>query len=92
MKRAVRFHVDQMIEDLLGELWLAIGRQAHELVLARIDLESGVISKRRIEQPERMREVDFLEDFELVAAAVRDRGCGPFADAVHGQHRGFFKG
>ncbi len=34
-----------------------------------------------------MREMDLLEDLELVAVADRGRGRGPFADAVHGQHR-----
>ena len=87
MEGAVGLHVDQVIEDLFGELWLAIGRQAHQLVLARIHLEAGVISERRIEQPERMRKVDFLQDFEPIAAAVSHRSCGPFADAIHGQDR-----
>ncbi len=89
---AIRLQVDQVIENLVDILGLAIGRQAHQFVFARIHLEAGVVGKRRIQQAERMREVDFLEDFQRVAAPDGQRGGGPFADAVHGQHGGLLEG
>ena len=66
---AVLLEVDDLVEDQVLELRLAIGRQAHDLVLAGVDLEAGVVGERRIEQPERVREVDLLQHLELVALA-----------------------
>ena len=59
----------EMIEDQAGIFRLAIGREAHHLVLARIDLEAGVVGESRIEQAERMRKVDLACQLERVAAA-----------------------
>ena len=39
-----------------------------------------------------MREMNFFQNLEVVSLAMRDRRGGPFADAVHGQDHGFFKG
>ena len=86
-ERSVRLQVDQMIEDAGGIFRLAVGGEAHELVLAGIHLEAGVVGERRIEQPERMREVQLLDDRQLVAVPDRRGGGAPFADPVHGQHR-----
>ncbi len=49
-KRAVWFEVDQMLEDSIGISWLAVRRQPHDLVLAGIHLEAGVIGERRVKQ------------------------------------------
>jgi hypothetical protein len=38
-----------------------------------------------------MRKVDFAIDVEFVTLTHRQRGCGPFAYTVHGEHRGFGK-
>ena len=46
----------EVIEDPLRVLRLAVGREAHHLVLAGVHLESGVVGERRVEQAERMRE------------------------------------
>ena len=91
-ERAVGLEVDQVVEDELRVFRLAIGREPHHLVLAGVDLEAGVIGERRIEQAERMRKVDLLEDLQAVAVADRRRGRRPFADAVHGQHRRVLEG
>ena len=80
-----------MIENGLHVGRLAVGCEPHHLVLAGIDLEAGVVGERGIEQPERVREMDFLRHLELVAASNRGRGRGPFADAVHRQHGGFLE-
>ena len=87
-ERAVRFQVDQMVMNESGVLRLAVRRESHELVFARIDLESRVVRKRRIKQAERVRKVDFPLDDQL--AAVPDgNGCrGPLPDAVHREHHG----
>ena len=37
---------------------LAIRRQSHHLVLAGVDLESGVVGERGVEEAERVREVE----------------------------------
>ena len=87
----IGFKVDEVIQNCLHVFRLAVGRQPHHLVFARIDLEAQVIGKGRIEQAKRVREMDFLENFQAVAAADGSRGGGPFAHAVHGQHQGFVK-
>ncbi len=87
-KRPVRLDVDQMIHDGLGIFWLTIRCQAHDLVLAGVDLEPGVIGERRVQQPERVREHDLLVHLEPVAAAHADARGRPLADPVDGQHRG----
>ena len=86
-ERAVGFEIDEMVENFLRVFRLAIGREPHDLVLAGIDLEAGVIGEGRIEQAERMREMDLLGDGEIAAAPDAGRTRGPFADAVHGEHR-----
>ena len=58
----------RLSQDRARVLRLAVGRQAHHLVFAGIDLEAGVIGEGRIEQAERMREVDLLQ---------RSRACCP---------------
>ena len=76
-----------MILDLPDVFRFAVGRQAHDLVLARIDLEARIVSKSRIEQAEGMGEVNFFQHRQAVAATQRERSGGPFSYAVHGQHR-----
>ncbi len=67
---AVILEVDEMIEDRLRIFRLAIGREPHHLVLAGIDLEAGVVGEGRIEQPDRVREVDLAPEIERVVPAV----------------------
>ncbi len=66
-ERAVVLEVDQVLADQRRRNRLAVGRQAHQLVLAGVDLEPGVVGEGRIEQPQRMREVDLPQR--------RQRGC-----------------
>ena len=89
---AVFLEVDDVVQDRVLELRLAVGRQAHHLVFAGIDLEARVIGEGRIEQPERVREVDLAQHLELVALAPAQRRGGPFADAVHAQDGGLLVG
>ena len=59
-ERAVVLEVDQLLEDEVGVARLAVGREAHQLVLAGVDLEAGEVGERGVEQPERVREVQLL--------------------------------
>ena len=87
VERAVVSDVDQVVSDDAGIFGLAVGREAHHLVFARVDLEPGVVGEGRVQQPERMREVNFLCDRERIAGSRRKRRRRPFADAVHRQDR-----
>ena len=84
-ERAVGLEVDQVVEDEPGIFRLAIRREPHHLVLARIDLEAGVVGERRVEQPQRMREMQLFAHLQVVAAPEADRRGRPFADPVHGE-------
>jgi hypothetical protein len=90
-ERAVGLEVDQVLEDLLLEPRLAVGRKPHHLVLAGVDLEPRVVGEGRVEQPERMREVDLLVHLEPVAPADGRGGRRPLADAVHRQDHGLLE-
>ena len=68
-ERAVGLQVDQIVVDQLGVFRLAVGREAHHLVLAGIDLEAGVIGEGRSRAGRDCGEMDFLVDLELVAVA-----------------------
>ena len=85
-ERAVRLEINQVIENGPEVLRLAVGRQAHHLVLAGVHLEAGVVGEGRVEQPQGVREVDLPRHLQLVAVADGYRGGGPLTDPVHGQH------
>jgi hypothetical protein len=84
---AVLAQVDQLAADGVGEARLAVGREPHQLVLAGVDLEAGEVGEGRVEEPERVRELDLLEDLQPLALADADRRRRPLADAVEGEHR-----
>ena len=88
---AVLLEVDDLVEDQVLEPRLAVGREAHDLVFTRVDLEAGVVGKGRIEQSQRMREVQLFQHLEAVALAVAQRRGRPLADAIHGQDGGFLE-
>ena len=87
-ERAVRLQVDHVVEDGAHVLRLAVGREAHHLVFAGIDFETGVEGERRIEQPQGVRKIDLPRHLQVVAVTDPYGGGGPLADPVHGQdHR-----
>ena len=88
-ERTVLLHVDQLVENRLREARPAIRRKAHDLVLAGIDLEPGVIGEGGIEQAERMRKLDLAIERDGPAASHARRCRRPLADPVHGQDRRF---
>src|SRR5215813_357360 len=58
-ERPIFCQIDQIIVNCLDEFRLTVGSEAHDLIFTRIDPESGVVSKCGIQQPERMREMNF---------------------------------
>ena len=64
-------------------LRLAVGREAHQLVLAAVHLEAAEVRERRVEEADRVREPELREHVESVAAAEADRGRRPLPHAVH---------
>src|SRR5579871_221098 len=90
-KRTVLLQVDQMVVDEAGEPGLSVGRKPHELVLAGIDLEAGVIREGRVEKAEGMREMNLTLDLDARAAPDGHRGRRPLADAVHRENGRFLE-
>src|SRR5277367_4007383 len=70
---AVIFKIDQMIEDCLREARLAIRGEAHNLVFAGVDPETGKIGEGRIKQTKRVREMNLLQHRNLVPGAQSGR-------------------
>ena len=67
---------------------LAVRSQPHDLVLVGIHPEAEIRGDRRVEEPERIGELDLLEEREVGVLPPTIRGGRPLADAVHGQDRG----
>ncbi len=88
---SVRADADHLL-DAVDVPGLAVGRHAHQLVLALVHLEAAVRGERRVEQPERVREAALLLDVDPRAAADADRPGRPLARAVHGDDRGLVVG
>jgi hypothetical protein len=80
-----------MVEDRLRVPWFPVGGEPHHLVLARVDLEAGVVGERGVEQADAVGKVDLALQVQGVAAADGDRGGGPFSHPIHGQHDGFME-
>ena len=89
---AVRLQVDQVLEDQVLIDGLSVRGQAHQLVFAAVDLETAVVGERRIEQPQRMRELQLPQQPQLVAFADAERRRAPLAHAVNGQDGGPLEG
>src|SRR5262249_18156736 len=90
-ERSIIPKIDQFIEDELRILGLAVGRKAHDLILARVDFESSVVSKSRVQQAKAVWLMDLTHRRQGVAAANRNRCGGPFADTIHGEDHGFIE-
>ena len=85
-ERPVRFEIEELVVNRLDVLGLTVGREPHDLVLTRIDLEAGVVGERGIEQTDRVRKRNLPERGEILAFTEPGRCRGPLADAVHAQH------
>ena len=86
-ERSVVLQVDQMLPDPVGVARLAVRREAHQLVLARVDAEPREVGERGIEEAERVRKADLVRQLDAVAASRAVGRRGPLADAVHRQDR-----
>ncbi len=91
-KRAVVFQIDQVLQNVIDVRRLPIGREAHELVFARVDAEAAIISERRIQQAERVREIEFVRQADFIPAPDSITRRRPFAHAIERQHGGLFEG
>ena len=88
---AVIANLDQFVADHLREARFPVWGQPHQLVLARVDLESAVVRERAVEQAERVRIAHFLQQLDVRSIAGTDRAGRPFADAIDRQDRGALK-
>src|SRR4051812_4567715 len=67
-------------------LWLTVGREAHDLVFARVDLEAGEVGEGRIEESERVGPAELMGKVDAISFARSVCGGRPLADAVHGEN------
>ena len=90
LERTVLLQIDELGQNRLHVLGLAVRREPHHLVLARVDLEAGVVRERRVEHA-RANAGYRSSAISLMSLprpdAVRRRR--PLAHAVDGQNRGF---
>ena len=88
---AVVFEVDDLQESLVVLVFLAVHlavrREAHDLVLGVVDAESEVCGDRGVEEAEGVRELDVLDEVDVVVLADADGGRAPLSDAVDGHDR-----
>ncbi len=68
------------------------GRHPHDLVLTLVDLEAEERGEGAVEEPQRVREPDLLQQGELGAAPDPDGGRRPLPDPVHGEDGGLGEG
>jgi hypothetical protein len=78
-------------QDEIDVSRLAVWRESHELVLAAVDRESAVVRERRIEQPERVRKVQLVEQRDAIALPRADARRRPLAHAVECENRGLLE-
>src|SRR6185503_4395105 len=71
-ERAVALHVDQLAH-LLDEAWTAVRRHPHYLVFPLVHLEPEERGERRVEQSERVREMDLVRERDGAVAPAAGR-------------------
>ena len=81
-ERAVGLEIDQIVANDLLVFRRSVGREPHQLVLARIDLEAGVVGEGGVEEAQAVRKVNLLVDLQVLAFADGNRGGRPFAHAI----------
>src|SRR5262249_10832851 len=84
--------VNELFLDHRNVFRLAVGREAHDLVLPAIDLETCVISKSAVEQAKAVRETEFFQQRDLPASPKADRTSRPLSHTVHCQDGRLFEG
>ncbi len=68
---AIVADLDEVVLDGLDVLRLAVRREAHHLVFAGVHLEAGEVGECGIQQAERMREAQLVQDLERAARGRR---------------------
>ena len=89
---AVVGDVDQLVADHLSVFRLTVGRQTHHLVLPEVHAEAGEVGERRVEESERVRELDLAQQLELTPSAHSVARGRPLPDTVEGQDGGLVEG
>ena len=89
---AVRLEVDEVLVDRVLVDRLAIGSQAHQLVLAAVHTEAAVVRESRVEQTHRVRELQVVCQAKRVTRPSPVGSCAPLADAIQGEDGCFFEG
>src|SRR5207247_999279 len=90
-ERPVLTEIHKLLEDEVDVLGLAVGGETHDLVLARVHLEAGVIRERRIQEAKRVRPVQLLDELNVAAAANAVRRGRPLPDTIERQDGRFFE-
>jgi len=91
-ERAIVFDIQQMITDQIDVFRLTVGRQAHQFVFARVDLESTEVRKGRVEQSQRVRKVQLVRKLDLVPVTGAKTSGGLLAYAIKRENRRLFEG
>ncbi len=91
-ERTVGGEADEVLEDGVLVDGSTVGGESHQLVLAGVHPEAGLVGERRVEEAQRVREAQLLQELEMPAPTDADRTRRPFADAVEGQHRRLVEG
>src|SRR5262245_53120876 len=68
MKGPVFFDINQVLLNQIHVTRLTIWGQAHDFVLGRVDFETGVISKGRIQESKGVRKANLFLNRQLIAA------------------------
>src|SRR5262249_19876371 len=91
MERPIFLDIYKVFFNKINIARLTIRSQAHDFVLARVDFESSVVSKGRVQKAQGVRKANLFVYREPIAATGENRSCHPFAHPVHSQNCSFFE-
>src|SRR3989442_412100 len=81
----------ELAADEVSELGLGVGCETNDLVLPGIDFEAGIVSEGRVQESERMRPVELLDDLYIATATTSEGRCRPFSHTVDGKDGRLFE-
>lgn len=84
---SVLVEFDGLLEKGAEARGIAVGREAHDLVFVRVEIESEVQSDRGIEDADGIAGRHFLQLFQFSVAGMIDRGALHFAHAVDDENQ-----
>ena len=91
VRRAEAARFDQVLVDEIHVLRLTVGGEAHDLVLARVDLEARVVGDGGVEQTGGIGPPQLTREVQLRTLADARRGSGPLADTIHRENCRFLE-